>query len=96
MSNLSFNGVYRFNANQNLSTRKEYAQRDYLMGFFAKFATNGQEEAAKFLKFDRNVKQGIISPKAPCYLTYNLPEESACQAFEKHMTDVGQKFEKIG
>ena len=96
MSNLSFNGVYRFDANQNLPTRKEWAQRDALMGIFGRFSANGEEEMAKFFEFDRNVKQGLISPKAPCYLTYNLQEESACQAFEKHMTDVGQKFERIG
>ena len=93
---VNFNGKYTINANQQLKSKKENAQRDYLLGFFAKHSSNSSEIANNFINFDKKVKQGLIQPNSPCYLTLDLKDEKVSAAFEDSMTKIGQNFTKIG
>lgn len=94
--NVNFKGIYTLNANQQLKSKKENAQRDYLLGFFTRYSSNSSEIADKFIKFDKQVKQGLIQPNSPCYLTLDLKNEKVSAAFEDSMTKIGQNFTKIG
>lgn len=96
MSNLSFNGVYRVDANQPLASREKCRHRNVWVGYFASHSANKDEITKKFFDFQSQLSHGTIPQSSQCQLTFDIKEEKMCKAFEKYMTDVGQKFERIG
>ena len=91
-SSLNFNGKYQINANQNMENKEACLKRDYVVGFWANKANNGDEIQKKFKDFV--VNEYDKNQEAPCNLTIDI-NDNYDKDFEESMNIVGQKFNKL-
>ena len=82
---ISFNGRYEVNANQPMATTAACIRRDYVLGFCAGRAKNGNAIIAKVRSSD---------PSAACNVVFDVPDAND-KDFEEVMNVVGQKFKKL-
>ena len=89
----AFTSKYKLDVNQPVANQEQCLKRDTYIGVWTTRAKNGQEVTTKLNNFFKN--EYAKNPKAPCPIELDIVDKDN-NLFEAMMTDVGQKFSKIG